>query len=150
MAQGGVFCGRNYRNRIRSEAREGLSRYGDERTPKPIGIQTIEVRHTADKTSVELIDWFVPSNRHTWEAIQAPKGSRYDTERAKPAQPLNGNFELGLEESSPPWTSVNNCTDKHEDEKFDDTFQQVSVQNAGTSFDPEQIITLPQYRSGHT
>ena len=52
-------------------------------------------------------------------------------------------------EAASTWTRVNNCTDKQGDRRHGVTFEQVIERKAGTSFDSEQIFTLPKYRSGH-
>lgn len=132
-AQGGVFCGRNARIKLSMAEPQGTGQYGDAASPRPFGVETTSMAmHGSEE---RLVHWIVESTRHVWEFVRRQDSAPVFAKQAMPAEP---------------WTRVNNCTDKHEDEKFDDTFQQVSVQNAGTSFDPEQIITLPQYRSGHT
>jgi hypothetical protein len=98
QAQGGVFCGRDYRIRLTLEEREGQGRYGEERTPVPVGVETIE----------EERPWAVPSDRHTWEIVRAcPQAVelpqvRIEVGEAAPAPDTHG--------PQAPWTCVNNCT----------------------------------------
>jgi len=98
QAQGGVFCGRDYRIRLTLEEREGQGRYGEERTPVPVGVETIEGARP----------WGVASDRHTWEIVRAytepgaPSQVRIEAGEAAPAPVLHG--------PQAPWTCVNNCT----------------------------------------
>lgn len=97
-AQGGVFCGRDYKIRITMVEREGLGRYGEPIGPKPVGVETTGIEyhtpaHMAWMTPTpripRVIHWFIESVRHVWEII-----GRSMKEGAK---------------NSRPWTCVNNC-----------------------------------------
>lgn len=99
QAQGGVFCGRDYRIRATLEEREGQGRYGEERTPVAVGVETTD----------GTMRWAVPSDCHTWEIVRA---------YMEPAATLQVHVE-GEAASAPapefhgplaPWTCVNNCT----------------------------------------
>lgn len=98
QAQGGVFCGRAYRIRITLEEREGLGRYGEERTPVPVGVET----------TVAGMPWTVASDRHTWEIVRSfmPPAAlsqvRIEVDDPVSARDFNG--------PQAPWTGVNNCT----------------------------------------
>lgn len=102
-AQGGVFCGRDARIKLAMTTPEKLGRYGDEPTPRPIGVETshieaCEVHGSLEAGTPRLVHWVVESARHVWEILRkAPTGSLGSSfaERAQPAQP---------------WTGVNNCT----------------------------------------
>lgn len=105
-AQGGVFCGRNYRIRldlITDETKR--NRYGETSEPRPVGVSTTAVEHYTPAHMAHMnpppqiprtVHWSVESTRHIWQ-IAAGK--------AKPV------FEFIAPASPVPWTRVNNCTD---------------------------------------
>ena len=108
QAQGGVFCGRDYRIRITKQEVEGVGRYGDPIPPKPIGLETTALEtytpeHMAwmnpPGRATRRVHWFVESTRYVWEIvgrIGRAIGEVSIGTRAKP---------------SAPWTRVNNCTE---------------------------------------
>lgn len=103
-AQGGVFCGRNYRIRLSKTEQEGKSRYGDALPDRVIGVECAErefytpehMRHMNGQAS-RLVEWVVESSRHQWEIVSRPgaSGRKGIHGTAQPA----------------PWTRVNNCTE---------------------------------------
>lgn len=95
-AQGGVFCGREYRIKVSLENQEGNGRYGEALGLRPVGVQTVGTEAYRDGlvTGVRSIDWFVRSARKVWEIIRAvSKSSNAGIARA--------------------WTRVNNCTQEN-------------------------------------
>jgi len=104
-AQGGVFCGRDYRIRLSQVTDAGrLSRYGEQTGPRTVGVETVGIehytpdhmKHMSPPPSIpRLVLWEIESARHVWEIVGR-----------KPAH------ELGLIASAKlaPWTRVNNCT----------------------------------------
>lgn len=98
QAQGGVFCGRDYRIRVTLEEREGQGRYGEERTPVPVGVETIE----GEKP------WTVLSDRHTWEIVRAcMQPAALSQVHIEVGEPVSA---LACHGPQAPWTCVNNCT----------------------------------------
>lgn len=109
-AQGGVFCGRDYRIRVTKVDPEALTRYGEPAAARPVGVETTSVESwiPAEILAMQPIDrhgfeplrrtvhWFVESTRHVW-VINGRKRSqgRVSTVAAQPT----------------PWTRVNNCTE---------------------------------------
>lgn len=102
-AQGGVFCGRNARIKLMMTTPERLGRYGDDPTPRPIGVETSALEVYAvpwnpGTYAHRRVHWTVESSRQQWEIVRVAKkvqGGDLPAERVKPAQP---------------WTRVNNCT----------------------------------------
>jgi hypothetical protein len=110
-AQGGVFCGRDYRIRLDTVTDEGKkTRYGEEAGPRPVGIYTtsveqwipeeIKAMQPIDRHGFEplrrVVHWHIESTRHTWVI----------TGRAR----STGRVSIG--QATPvPWTRVNNCTE---------------------------------------
>lgn len=92
-AQGGMFTGRDYRIKVALEAVDGVGRYGDAKTGRPVGVVTAFEQPYRDGivTGVRLVNWLVKSVRHTWEIIVA-KGAQANAGAARA------------------WTRVNNCT----------------------------------------
>lgn len=92
-AQGGVFCGRDYKIKLAVEQQDGTGRYGDALAPRPVGVVTAVTVSYRDGivSGVRLIDWLVKSARHVWEIIV--RGADQSNESAARA-----------------WTRVNNCT----------------------------------------
>lgn len=98
-AQGGVFCGRRYRIRISTAARDGLTSYGEPKAPAIVGVEVREFY------TPKHMEWMTPpgralrvlvveSARHRWEIVTR-KGGRSAVQSARSA----------------PWTRVNNCTE---------------------------------------
>jgi hypothetical protein len=81
-AQGGVFCGRDYRIRVHKIQPEGLGKYGEELAPVPVGVEFTEILPTVRTLVIE-------SDRHTWTIKRGGEVKKPRTAR--------------------PWTCVNNC-----------------------------------------
>jgi hypothetical protein len=103
-AQGGVFCGRAARINLSMVIPEKLGRYGDEATPRPVGVETTGVEMwpvpwMPGNFFQRLVFWSVESTRHAWEIVRRVV-TRPDARgvHAESAQPIT------------PWTRVNNCT----------------------------------------
>lgn len=102
-AQGGVFCGRNARIKLMMVTPEKLGRYGDEPTPRSVGVETsvlelYAVQWNPGTYAHRTVHWTVESSRQQWEIVRGarkPQPGSASAERAQPAQP---------------WTGVNNCT----------------------------------------
>ena len=130
-AQGGVYCGRNARIKISKTQPEGMNRYGEKAAKRPIGIETVSVEqyvpaHMAHMggQATRFVHWVVESERHVWQV--ASRG-------ANPNSPA----------ASRPWTCVNNCTDKPEDENHGGTFERVSIRKESATVDRKQSFKLP-------
>lgn len=110
-AQGGVFCGRDYRIKVAQTTKPGqVTRYGEEAGPRPIGIETtsveswvpdeIKAMDEIDREGFEplrrTVHWLVESTRHEW-VISGRKRS-------------TGRVSIGTAQPGP-WTRVNNCTE---------------------------------------
>lgn len=95
-AQGGVFCGRDYRIRITLIEREGENRYGEPLAPVPVGVETISLEpYLIGKLHAEReVHWAIESTRFTWEIVSRKSAGRLVSEGPKA-----------------PWTRVNNCTE---------------------------------------
>jgi hypothetical protein len=102
-AQGGVFCGRDYRVRLAMVEREGLGRYGEPLPAAPVGVETVarelytpeHMRHLKGAKASRLVHWFVESVRHVWTIVtRTARGVSLAVQSAGTA----------------PWTCVNNCT----------------------------------------
>lgn len=108
QAQGGVFCGRDYRIKITKQEVEGVGRYGDPIAPKPIGLETTSLEtytpaHMAwmnpPGRATRVVHWFVESVRHVWEIV------------GRMGRAI-GSVSIGMgAKPSAPWTRVNNCTE---------------------------------------
>jgi hypothetical protein len=108
-AQGGVFCGRGYRVRLATIDAEGVSRYGEERAPKVIGITFNEEYKVRDArgnwTDVRQMQTIVESKRFEWEILRPASHAQGHAPRA-----VSG-LDFGFERDEiAPWTCVNNCT----------------------------------------
>jgi hypothetical protein len=112
-AQGGVFCGRGALIKVATVQPEGINKYGEAAAPKVIGVETFSrelytpdhMRHMPNgggKAS-RLIEWIVESARHVWTITKAA------TARLVPE----------FNAASRPWTCVNNCTEKKENDATD-------------------------------
>ena len=108
QAQGGVFCGRDYRIKITKQEVEGVGRYGDPIAPKPIGLETtsLETYTPAHMTWMtppvrvtRVVHWFVESVRHVWEIV------------GRMGRAIGKGFIGTVAQPSAPWTRVNNCTE---------------------------------------
>lgn len=107
-AQGGVFCGRDYRIRIAMQETDGVGRYGEPLGPKPVGVETTSIElytpahmaHMGKVNATRVVHWFIESARHVWEIVGRMGRSA-----------LNGAAKLR------PWTRVNNCTEGDENER---------------------------------
>lgn len=106
QAQGGVFCGRDYRIRVSTVVDEGKKgRYGDPAGPRPVGVETVSIEMWTPPwmahmnppgQSSRVVSWIVESTRHEWVIVgRTARHGEVSTAAAKPA----------------PWTRVNNCTE---------------------------------------
>ncbi|MDR5739502.1 replication endonuclease [Caballeronia sp. LZ016] len=136
-AQGGVFCGRGYRVRLATVDAEGVSRYGESRAPRVIGITFNEEYKVRDArgnwTDVREMQTIVESKRFEWEIMRPAKsagiGSRSATASASSGFDATYAARSGARKSESeyfgsvegldfgfkadeigPWTCVNNCT----------------------------------------
>ena len=106
-AQGGVFCGRNYRIRIATKEVEGVGRYGEPIGHRPIGVETTEIEkwvpkhiaHMVGAFATRVVHWVIESSRYVWEIV------------GRKSRPIGRVFNG----PKAPWTCVNNCTDGAED-----------------------------------
>lgn len=92
IAQGGVFIGRAGRIQIAREESGVLGRYGEEVSPRPIGVSSVGGEFYRDgivPDRFRLVEWLVRSVRHVWQVVKR---------------------RVSAAVSSPPWTCVNNCT----------------------------------------
>ncbi|CAE6746477.1 hypothetical protein R69619_02721 [Paraburkholderia nemoris] len=115
-AQGGVFCGRNYRIRIATVASDALTAYGEVAPDRPVGVEYFEVAKRFDAIGnwVDVLPRTVTveSKRFTWEIMRPAASAR----AGYAARPVVG-LDLGLgfkREHRAPWTCVNNCTPEGE------------------------------------
>lgn len=108
QAQGGVFCGRDYRIKITKQEVDGVGRYGDPIAPKPIGLETTSLEtytpaHMAwmhpPVWATRVVHWFVESTRHVWEIV------------GRMGRAIGKGFIGTVAQPSAPWTRVNNCTE---------------------------------------
>lgn len=108
QAQGGVFCGRDYRIKITKQEVDGVGRYGDPIAPKPIGLETTSLEtytpaHMAwmnpPGRATRVVHWFVESVRHVWEIV------------GRMGRAIGKGFIGTVAKPSDPWTRVNNCTE---------------------------------------
>ncbi|MES2027369.1 MAG: replication endonuclease [Pseudomonadota bacterium] len=89
LAQGGVFCGRDYRIRLALEDQAGEGRYGEPMGQRPVGVETaVSYR---DGIVISFKNFVVRSVRHIWEILRRVGESKTG----------------GI---APAWTRVNNCT----------------------------------------
>jgi hypothetical protein len=111
-AQGGVFVGRNARIKLTQVTPDKLGRYGDEASPRPVGVETTasELYHVLPGLlSQRLVLWQVPSERREWTIKRRRGGAQ-----VQPARPSGVPvWEFTAERAQPaePWTRVNNCTE---------------------------------------
>jgi hypothetical protein len=92
-AQGGVFCGRDYRIRLALEEVEGTGRYGEALARRPVGVETVARVAYRDGivTGEKMISYLVRSVRYAWEIIIRRSSQKH----------------AGIARA---WTRVNNCT----------------------------------------
>ena len=102
-AQGGVFCGRDYRVRVAMIDPDGLGKYGEPLADRPVGIEaeTTEIYTPAHMAwmggkAERVLHWFIESVRHVWTIARRAAGRVLDVQKHREAGP---------------WTSVNNCTE---------------------------------------
>ena len=105
-AQGGVSCGRAARIKLTMITPDRLGRYGDDATPRPVGVETTDIEAwpvpwMPGQFFRRVIQWQVESSRHVWEIVRNTERLLIErsflAERAQPARP---------------WTRVNNCSQK--------------------------------------
>lgn len=131
-AQGGVFCGRNYRIKLDMQPQEGLNRYGEEKPKRPVGVCTAGVEYVTPEWMAHIpaakgcmarsVYWEVASKRHQWEVV----GRKSKKERVCQgkndvlyASVVSGGVGAGflsgegagISAHRAPWTCVNNCTE---------------------------------------
>ncbi|WP_244323312.1 replication endonuclease [Paraburkholderia dipogonis] len=132
-AQGGVFCGRNYRIRIATVASDARTAYGEAAPARPIGVEYFEVAKVRDAlgnwtdilprtVTVESrrFTWVVQSKRQNTSAITALRAMSRTPEPAfgGARAVAGGHHDIGFKgldfgfKRAPraPWTCVNNCT----------------------------------------
>jgi hypothetical protein len=108
-AQGGVFVGRQYRIRIATVEVEALGRYGEQKPPRPVGVETesreiytpAHMRHmNPPGQALRVVSWFVESSRHVWEIVK------------RTARDASQGLARAIGAA---WTRVNNCTERVQD-----------------------------------
>lgn len=137
QAQGGVFCGRDYRIQLDMQPQEGLNRYGEEKPKRPVGVCTAGVEYVTPEWMRHMpgavgcmerhVWWEVASKRHQWEIVGRKSKKGADTDGAVYAG--NAFYSRGCLDSGSaggfgvvgssdvlsahraPWTRVNNCTE---------------------------------------
>jgi hypothetical protein len=127
-AQGGVYCGRDYRVRLATVRDGSRTAYGEESPAKPVGVEYFEVAKVRDSIGnwIEVLPRAVTveSRRYRWEVMRVGSRARaVDPERAQRA----------------PRTCVNNCTrpaaepdfPHHAAAPFDDEFDGAAQSFAG-------------------
>jgi len=95
-AQGGVSCGRDARIKMSMMTPENLGRYGDEPTPRPVGVETVSIETVATSWNsgtvfTRTVHWVVESSRHTWEIVGRASGAslrRYRLRRRRSLRSL--------------------------------------------------------------
>lgn len=104
-AQGGVFCGRDYRIKVSLVTDlTKVGRYGDPAGPRPVGVETTSMElwtpawmahMNPPGQSARVVEWIVESTRHEWVIVgRSASHGRVSEAAAQRA----------------PWTRVNNCT----------------------------------------
>ncbi|WP_250479129.1 MULTISPECIES: replication endonuclease [unclassified Caballeronia] len=90
-AQGGVFCGRNYRVRLSMVASDKRNAYGEAASPVPVGIEYHEVYKVRDAIGnwidVKPMTTVVESRRYQWKfarntAMNGARGATFAREKA--------------------------------------------------------------------
>lgn len=109
-AQGGVFCGRDYRIKVTKVEQDRLTRYGEQAGPRPVGVETLSVETWVPEWVQDLdpvdrhgfeplrrtVHWLVESTRHEWVISGRARST--------------GRVSIGTAQPGP-WTRVNNCTE---------------------------------------
>ena len=107
-AQGGVFCGRDYRIKVAKIEVDGVGRYGEPIGERPIGVETTSIEtytpaHMAWMNppgwATRVVSWFVESVRHVWQIV------------GRKGRAIGRLFNGTAAQPSAPWTRVNNCTE---------------------------------------
>lgn len=131
-AQGGVFCGRNYRVRLATVASDARTAYGEQAAARPIGVEYFEVAKVRDAlgnwTDILPRTVTVESRRYTWQVIRRQRSINAISSVRAASTGVAGaaasgcraghaaiagieGLDLGLKrEHRAPWTCVNNCT----------------------------------------
>jgi hypothetical protein len=136
-AQGGVFCGRDYRIKLDMQPQEGLNRYGEEKPKRPVGVCTAGVEYVTPEWMRHMpgavgcmerhVWWEVASKRHQWEIVGRKSkkgadtdgavyaGNAFDSRGCLDSGSAGGFGVVGssdvLSAHRAPWTCVNNCTE---------------------------------------
>lgn len=131
QAQGGVFCGRNYRLRLATVASDARTAYGEPAAARPVGVEYFEVAKRFDAIGnwVDVLPRTVTveSKRFTWEILR-PAASARAGYAARPVVGLDLGLGLGFKrEHRAPWTCVNNCTDSAADAAEPSEFAYLTV-----------------------
>ncbi|MFM0206934.1 replication endonuclease [Paraburkholderia sediminicola] len=157
-AQGGVFCGRNYRIRIATVASDALTAYGEPAAARPVGVEYFEVAKVHDAlgnwTDILPRTVTVESRRYTWQVVRKHQAYRTGATSASAVtwvgegstsagagapstragyveRGLKG-LDLGLKRAQrAPWTCVNNCTEHGENERKSDADAVRDAQRSG-------------------
>jgi hypothetical protein len=144
-AQGGVFCGRNYRVRLAKVASDARTAYGEEAPHRPVGVEYFEVAKRFDAVGnwVDVLPRTVTveSKRFTWE-IMRPASSAKAGYTVRPVVGL----DLGLgfkREHRAPWTCVNNCTEGGNDGRKTDADAVRDAQRGGSGQGGEGFGATP-------
>jgi hypothetical protein len=137
-AQGGVFCGRNYRVRLATVSSDARTAYGEEAPARPVGVEYFEVAKVRDAlgnwTDILPRTVTVESRRYTWQVVRKSGSRAGAISKAwgaantgvqsadalgfraghAPVSSVEG-LDFGLKrEHRAPWTCVNNCTPEGE------------------------------------
>jgi hypothetical protein len=112
-AQGGVFCGRNYRVRLSTVASDKRNAYGEECAAVPVGIEYREAYKVRDAIGnwidVKPMTTIVESKRYEWKILRPGAHT----------MPRAVGLEVGLKRAQrAPRTCVNNCTEQGENGGF--------------------------------
>jgi hypothetical protein len=117
-AQGGVFCGRDYRIKVAREEQDGTGRYGESLGPRPVGVETSEL--VRDGIVMRSVNWLVKSARHVWEIIRR--------------RSIESHAAVGRA-----WTRVNNCTRSNFDQLKKD------LENVPVLFGPMPLLEKAEF-----
>jgi hypothetical protein len=155
QAQGGVFCGRNYRVRLATVSGDALTAYGEPAAARPVGVEYFEVAKVRDAignwTDILPRTVTVESRRYTWQVLGVQRrnaGATFATSGAASMRAASADvggcragyaqvsevvgLDLGLKrEHRAPWTCVNNCTEGGKDGRNDLHTTGVRQRNAG-------------------
>jgi hypothetical protein len=122
IAQGGVFCGRDYRIKLAMEETQGTGRYGEPLGPRPVGVETVVLESYRDGivTGTRSINWLARSVRYVWEII---------CRRSRESHAAIGRA----------WTRVNNCTRSNFDQLKKD------LENVPVLFGPMPLLEKAEF-----